>query len=244
MTENIANETWEQLYERALDLVAIPDPEARLNLAKPEYLGWLYLRYANLMDSSYFMGVSARTWTENPGLKHDLAFDASYRRYERLEWVESLSTSSFVYLPKEKSRNPPSKTNIITNGNDMKDRGYGDCENRIKSFLRRRRKDLSYEATLPNEDFTVSGSNHPSIKLHQGSPAGSGDAIDFLKRALEKIDPKYAEAIRLKYFEGKSQAEIAQIMEVSTATISDWIGEKGLKIALKALKKAIQEQTA
>lgn len=227
MSENIANETWEQLYERALDLVAIPDPEARLKMAKPEYLGWLYLRYADMMDSSYFIGVSARTWTENPGLKRDLAFDASRRRYERLEWVESLSAFSFVYLPKEKSRNPPSKTNIITNGNDMKDRGYGDCENRIKSFLRRRGTDLSYEATLTNEEFPVSGSMHPSITPNQGAPVGSGDAIDFLKRALEKIDPKYAKAIRLKYFEGKSQIEIAQLMKVSTATISDWIGKRG-----------------
>lgn len=53
------------------------------------------------------------------------------------------------------------------------------------------------------------------------------------------IDSRHSQAIRLKYYEGKSQLEIAEIMGIGAATISDWIGEKGLKIAFKELQKAL-----
>lgn len=44
------------------------------------------------------------------------------------------------------------------------------------------------------------------------------------------IDSRHSQAIRLKYYEGKSQLEIAEIMGIGAATISDWIGEKDSKL--------------
>lgn len=230
MNSDNAIETWDRLYEQALSLVKIADLEIRLKRIQSEFLGHLYLGYKHLMSNNYFIGVKNETWARDPGSKSDVAYEASDKRCYLLLRTELLSRRSFAYVPAEKrtvgDQNEPKvvkypKTNIITGGVDMEKRGDADCKNHIDKYIKRKRN--SEEC----KDVHIVENND-----------GSGIDRELIEEALLMIDPRHSQAIRLKYYDGKSQLEIAEIMGIGAATISDWIGEKGRKIAFKELQKA------
>lgn len=55
----------------------------------------------------------------------------------------------------------------------------------------------------------------------------SGDRID-LERAFERMKPKYRHTVMLKYYQGMTTAEIAQVLKKPEGTIKTWLRE-GLK---------------
>ena len=89
---------------------------------------------------------------------------------------------------------------------------------------------------------TLPSSNVEPIFQSPDESAADKDEYEILDRALTELaekKPNWAEAIRLKHFENRSQQDIASILGVGVSTISDWIGDKGLKLALKELRNIL-----
>jgi len=65
------------------------------------------------------------------------------------------------------------------------------------------------------------------IEEREAGEMKSNERID-LERAFERMKPKYRHAIMLKYYQGMTAAEIAQVLHKPEGTIKTWLRE-GLK---------------
>jgi DNA-directed RNA polymerase specialized sigma24 family protein len=111
----------------------------------------------------------------------------------------------------------------------METTGEYDCSNYIKKHLQRVKNSSECNDTIPGE-----------YQEHEGTEIDGIGTKELMEEALSRIDPKHAKAIRLKYYDNKTNLEIAEIMGMGESTISGWIGDKGLKIAYKSLRTAVE----
>lgn len=97
----------------------------------------------------------------------------------------------------------------------------------VNAYKKRKRERLSYV------DLEVV---FPFLRAKEKTDAGVQDAEtkELLEHGLEKINPKYREAIVLFYFEELSYQDIADILKVPISTVGVWIkrGKSALKSKL------------
>ena len=75
---------------------------------------------------------------------------------------------------------------------------------------------------------------HPSLYLDLEKEVLNSDKARRLRKAMEKLNPNQRDAIELAYFEGLSQAEIAERMGQPLGTVKTWV-----RTALKHLREEL-----
>jgi RNA polymerase sigma-70 factor (ECF subfamily) len=90
----------------------------------------------------------------------------------------------------------------------------------LRSTARRERSALDLEET-----------EHPALYRDMEPDIIASDKTRRVKAAIEKLAPNYRQVLELAYFEGLSQAEMAQRMGQPLGTVKTWV-----RTALKSLR--------
>lgn len=105
--------------------------------------------------------------------------------------------------------------------------------------LRARRRETLYEpADLEREIEASEREPAASLDADLSERRDLADARSRVERALSRINPRYAQAIRLRVLEERPREEVARTLDVSVSTF-----DVVLHRALTALKKAIASAT-
>lgn len=85
------------------------------------------------------------------------------------------------------------------------------------------------------------GANEPSVQHGQDARIHSGEISGEVQQAIAELKPKFRVPILLKYTEGLSYAEIAEVMECSIGTVSSRLnrGHKMLAGKLEHLRNEV-----
>ncbi|MDQ8192355.1 RNA polymerase sigma factor [Roseibacillus persicicus] len=224
---------WEPLFHLALSFLRTTQIKSKEETTDKILTG-LFHEHMGLISNSRFAGVPKEALTKDPDLCFDASWEAAQKRCFYLHSAKIISEFEFHYRPNYTIKGEVPQNNQIKDADSMKVRAYGDCDNRLKAILRHRNK------FIETSDENVMAIEEPGSSPRDG--VFKKESLELVRTALNQLakeQPKWAEAVRLKYLENKSQQDIANQLSVGVSTISDWIGEKGLQLALKELRKII-----
>ena len=79
------------------------------------------------------------------------------------------------------------------------------------------------EATIPTIHWfnrLIDGREHDFVASHVDNDAASGEIRDWLRVALARLNPRIAEMFALRFFEGKDNPEIAELLNTTPGTVA------------------------
>ncbi|MEM7672359.1 MAG: RNA polymerase sigma factor [Verrucomicrobiota bacterium] len=102
-----------------------------------------------------------------------------------------------------------------------------------REFLKRRRKD---------QRLVIEEDQSPTFTLLESAPERHlfDDEVDAVRSSIERLDPVFRDAVRLRYFEGLDYAEIAERLKVPVGTIMSRLSRARNRLA-DMLRPTFQE---
>lgn len=92
---------------------------------------------------------------------------------------------------------------------------------------------------MDRNSFEFDAREHPALFVDMERDVFQGDQAKTIRRALEGLNDNQREVIRLAYYEGLSQTEMAERMGQPLGTVKTWV-----RAALKSLRAELGQEVA